>query len=119
MDQFLSSADIGRKIKLFRQKAGLTQEKLAEILGVTFQQVQNYENGKNKLNTDKLQQVCQALNIPTSQLLSDAETNQYCLSLQEEQLIDSYRAIKNQDRKECLIIFAEALRKNNVKVKSG
>ena len=111
MGQIISSVEIGRKVKLYRQKAGLTQEGLAEILSVTFQQIQNYENGRTKLNTDKLQHICQALNIPTSVLISEAEKQQYHLSVQEEKLIDSFRSIKREQNKECVVIFVEALRK--------
>ncbi|MFZ3208312.1 MAG: helix-turn-helix transcriptional regulator [Geobacteraceae bacterium] len=57
MDKFLDSGEIGWKIKKLRQNTGLTQENLAEMIGVTFQQIQKYESGKTKLNTDKLQQV--------------------------------------------------------------
>lgn len=111
MDRVISSADIGKKIKLYRQKAGLTQENLAEILEVTFQQVQNYENGKTRLNTDKLQKLCNALNISESHLLSDVSEQQYQLSPSESILIDTFRSIKSEEKKECVIILVEALRK--------
>lgn len=43
------SKEIGEKIKRRRKELGISQESLAEILGVTYQQVQRYENGTNKL----------------------------------------------------------------------
>lgn len=111
MEEFLSSAEIGSKIKLYRQKAGITQEGLAEILGVSFQQIQNYENGKNKLNTDKIQLLCNALNISPSMLFSETKMQHYTLSSEEESLIAYFRAIKSEDKKECVIVLANALRK--------
>lgn len=111
MDRVVSSADIGSKIKLYRQKAGLTQEKLAEILGVTFQQIQNYESGRTKLNTDKIQQICQALNISPSLLFSESDKKQYILDVQEERLINSFRSIKSEEKRDCVVVLVEALRK--------
>lgn len=115
MEQIISSADIGRKIKCYRQKSGLTQEKLAEILSVSFQQVQNYENGKTKLNTDKLQQICHAINISPTALFSEEETRQHHLSPQEEKLLNSFRSIKGEEKKDCVVILADALRKHKTK----
>ncbi len=111
MRKLKSSNNIGNKIKLYRQKACLTQEKLAETMGVTFQQIQNYESGKSKLNTDRLQQISDILNISPSHLLSEITEQTYLLSAQEIKLIDSYRAIKSDEKKECVGIFVEALRK--------
>jgi transcriptional regulator with XRE-family HTH domain len=45
--------DIGMRIRQFRQDAGLSQEKLAELVGVTFQQIQKYEASKIRISTDK------------------------------------------------------------------
>ena len=42
-----TSREIGEKIKRRRRKLGISQEELAETLGVTYQQVQRYENGTN------------------------------------------------------------------------
>ncbi len=59
MGDVVSSVELGMKIKLLRQQAGLSQEKLAEMVGVTFQQIQKYENGHTTLNILKLQQIAQ------------------------------------------------------------
>ena len=63
MSKYINSSEIGRRVREFRQKAGYTQEKLAEILDVSFQQVQKYESGMSKLNTDRLQKMADALSV--------------------------------------------------------
>jgi len=42
--------EMGEKIKFRRQEIGMSQERLAEILDVSYQQIQRYENGRNRLN---------------------------------------------------------------------
>ena len=54
MGGMLNSADLGRMIRNFRQNAGLSQERLAEKIGVTFQQIQKYESGYTTLNIIRL-----------------------------------------------------------------
>ena len=61
-----TSREIGEKIKSRRRELGISQEKLAEILGVTYQQVQRYENGMNKLNVENIQVIADALSVPVS-----------------------------------------------------
>lgn len=58
--------EIGKKIKKRRKELKYSQEKLAEMLGVTYQQIQRYENGTNKLNTENIQLVADALSVPLS-----------------------------------------------------
>jgi transcriptional regulator with XRE-family HTH domain len=45
---------------------GMTQEKLAHQLGITFQQVQKYEKGTNRIGASRLQQLCDILDVPVS-----------------------------------------------------
>ena len=57
---------IGEKIKGRRKALGMSQEKLAEQLGVTFQQVQKYERGTNRVGGSRMVQIAAALNVPPS-----------------------------------------------------
>ncbi len=52
---------VGFRIRLRRKALGITQEKLAEALGLTFQQVQKYERAANRVSASKLWEVAQAL----------------------------------------------------------
>ncbi|MDR1983131.1 MAG: helix-turn-helix domain-containing protein [Holosporaceae bacterium] len=55
---------IGQNLRYARRHRNVTQEKLAEELGITFQQVQKYEKGENKIFTSRLFKISQILNIP-------------------------------------------------------
>lgn len=61
---FVSSKEIGQAIKKRRLALGMSQEKLAEELNVSYQQVQRYENGSNKLNVENIQVVATILKVP-------------------------------------------------------
>jgi transcriptional regulator with XRE-family HTH domain len=52
---------VGLRIRMRRKEMGFSQEKLAEALGLTFQQVQKYERGANRVSASKLWEVAQAL----------------------------------------------------------
>lgn len=73
MGHIKSGKLIGAGIKARRKEFGLSQEKLAEALGVTYQQVQRYENGTNLLSTDKLQIVAKVLEVPVSYFFKEPE----------------------------------------------
>lgn len=55
---------VGEKMRLQRRLAGMNQTELARHLGVTFQQVQKYENGKNRVSASMLYAASQALSVP-------------------------------------------------------
>jgi transcriptional regulator with XRE-family HTH domain len=57
---------IGSRLRLRRTLVGLTQNKLATVLGVTFQQVQKYESGANRVSGSRLYDLASALDIPVS-----------------------------------------------------
>ncbi len=54
---------VGRQIRELRRRQNVSQEKLAETLGLTFQQVQKYEKGSNRVSASKLYEVSQALGV--------------------------------------------------------
>lgn len=54
---------VGARIRLRRRALGLTQEGLATLLGLTFQQVQKYERGVNRVSASKLQAIAEAMDI--------------------------------------------------------
>ena len=88
-----------------RQQAGFTQENLAEQIGVTPQQIQKYESGASKLNSDRMQQLAQALSIPVQSFFTD--TDDYLpLAIAEKTLLDSYRAIPNKEVRDSILKIA-------------
>ena len=103
MVDMVSPKDMGLKIKQLRQQAGLSQEKLAEMVGVTFQQVQKYENGQTTLNVTKLQVIAQALKISVVEFFNDEPTEHVRLTSEEDELLQAYRRIKNGELRGCIL----------------
>jgi transcriptional regulator with XRE-family HTH domain len=62
---------IGGRLKLYRQRANLSQTALGKHLGVSFQQVQKYENGTNRISAAALMKMSRFLNISIGQLLAN------------------------------------------------
>lgn len=111
MNKKLTSVDIGRKIRALRHHAGFTQEKLAELVGVSFQQIQKYENGSTKLNTEKLQDVASALKVPVSAFFEENVLEKPPLSEQEQKLIILFRGIKDDEIKDSFVRILGAIDK--------
>jgi transcriptional regulator with XRE-family HTH domain len=57
---------VGARIRLRRRMQGVSQEKLADALGLTFQQVQKYERGANRVSASKLYEIAAALKAPVA-----------------------------------------------------
>ncbi len=57
---------IGRKIRFKRTMIGMSQKQLGSQLGVTFQQIQKYEKGSNRIGAGRLQEIADILNVPIS-----------------------------------------------------
>lgn len=60
--------DVGNTIRTHRNRVGLSQEELGRELGVTFQQIQKYEKGNNRLSLRRAVQVCDLFEIPLDEL---------------------------------------------------
>ncbi len=63
---------VGAKIRARRRLVGMTQERLAAILGVTFQQIQKYEKGTNRVSASRLQTLAGALQTPVWHFFPDS-----------------------------------------------
>ncbi len=62
---------VGRRVRLRRTLMGMSQEKLGEAIGLTFQQVQKYERGANRISASVLYRISNALNVPVSFFFDD------------------------------------------------
>lgn len=62
---------VGRRVRQRRKMMGITQEKLGETLGLTFQQVQKYERGTNRISASKLFEMATFLKVPVSYFYED------------------------------------------------
>ena len=103
MSDMLDSKEVGRRIRTFRQDAGLSQEALAELVGVSFQQVQKYESGHTTLNIIKLQHIAKALKVSVADFFDKSPSKGVRLTGEEDQLLQSFRKIKNGELRGCIV----------------
>lgn len=116
---------IGRKIKELRLLQGLSQGMLGNIVGVSFQQIQKYESGKNAISIDKLLALAQALSVDLAVLLP---TPQVTTALHEEsnfehkddessreilELVREYKEIKSQESRKAVCSLIRSLSSQN------
>jgi transcriptional regulator with XRE-family HTH domain len=71
---------VGARVRMRRMLIGMSQEKLGEALGLTFQQVQKYEKGTNRISASRLQQISETLNIPLSFFFKGAPVSEGAVS---------------------------------------
>jgi transcriptional regulator with XRE-family HTH domain len=62
---------VGARIRLLRKLRGLSQQALAEAAGVTFQQIQKYERGANRVSASMLARIASALDTPVAEMFGD------------------------------------------------
>ncbi len=63
-------AEVGYRIRIHRNARGMSQSALADELGLTFQQVQKYEKGVNRVGAGRLTRIAKILGVPVTALLS-------------------------------------------------
>lgn len=62
---------VGNYIRDARREAGVSQTSLGETVGVTFQQIQKYERGSNRVTVERFVKICRALDISSTEALAD------------------------------------------------
>ncbi len=62
---------VGSRLRLRRTLMGMSQEKLGEAIGLTFQQVQNYERGSSRIGASRLFDLARVLNVPVGFFFDD------------------------------------------------
>ena len=67
---------VGSRVRLRRNMLGMSQEKLGEALGITFQQIQKYEKGTNRVGASRLQAIATVLQVPVAFFFEDAPGHQ-------------------------------------------
>ena len=114
--------EIGRKIRALRLQRGLSQSGLAEGIDLTFQQVQKYEKGANRVSAGRLQRIADQLDVPVTFFYSgmgarskkhDAQSTGLALVQTKGaiRLLRSYAEIPSRSTKYALVVLAESLRK--------
>ena len=64
---------VGRLLRERRLALGISQERLGAMLGVTYQQVQKYERGANRIGSSRMHELCKVLNVKASYFFDDPE----------------------------------------------
>ena len=112
---------IGQKVKLRRSSLGITQVELGEKLGVSFQQIQKYENGKNRISASTLFQISTILGVSFSYfvngytkktVLHDDENVSYQVHDDKESilLLNYFSKIKDPDLKRQILDLQKHLK---------
>jgi transcriptional regulator with XRE-family HTH domain len=111
--------ETGRKIRALRLERGLSQSDLATGIGLTFQQVQKYEKGANRVSAGRLQRVADLLNVPVTFFYSGMGANpkkneqrNSLVFLQTKgaiRLLRAYSVIGSRTAKYALVTLAEGL----------
>lgn len=108
-----SEMTVGGMIRKIRTDKNVTRETLAEAVGVTFQQIQKYESGRNKVSTDRLDQIAGALKVPVTQFFPLVPGKPVVLDEDEVSLLNEYRNIKQNDLKKSVRLIMKHCAGNN------
>jgi transcriptional regulator with XRE-family HTH domain len=66
---------VGQRVRLRRTMLGMSQERLGAAIGLTFQQVQKYERGANRIGASRLYELAEVLDVPPSFFFDDMPTD--------------------------------------------
>jgi transcriptional regulator with XRE-family HTH domain len=101
---------VGNRVKLRRKAAGLTQADLARRLGLTFQQIQKYETGQNRISASKLHDIAKTLQLPVAYFFATTETcRQPDVDEEQVMLLSAFAAIDDEASRHALLTLAKGL----------
>ena len=114
-------AEVGRRVRSRRLECRLSQTELADRIGVTFQQVQKYEKGVNRIGAGRLQRIAEALEVPISFFFGGApgaparETGSaesifgFMQTSGSVRIVKAFHKIKSRKARQLLVEMAEEL----------
>jgi transcriptional regulator with XRE-family HTH domain len=112
---------VGVRVRMRRLMLDMSQQKLAAGLGLTFQQVQKYEKGHNRIGAGRLQQLAEILQVPVSFFFEDfpgpgrkqaalpSYIADFLTSADGQALTEAFMSISDARQRRCLVILAEAM----------
>src|SRR5580704_16295015 len=104
---------VGARIRESRIMLGLTQQQLADLIGVTYQQAHKYERGINRVSAGRLFQIARALSVPVGTFFEGIEGPQSKVQTARErmclELAKNFSQIPNERYQEALSQLARAL----------
>jgi transcriptional regulator with XRE-family HTH domain len=115
---------VGSRVRMRRLMLGMSQEKLGIALGLTFQQVQKYEKGTNRIGASRLQHIASILQVPVSFFFEDAPINRsepaqisdapspdlvtaFVSTTDGLKLIQAFASIRNTALRRCIVQLVE------------
>ncbi len=106
---------IGKKIRFQRKMMGISQKQLGYHLGVTFQQIQKYEKGFNRVGAGRLQEIADIFDVPISFFYANLSTTENAsypsdegiASKEEYVLLKSFRVLQPKKQKAVLRFISE------------
>jgi transcriptional regulator with XRE-family HTH domain len=115
-------AEVGRRVRSRRLECRLSQTELADKIGVTFQQVQKYEKGVNRIGAGRLQRISEALDVPIT-FFFDTTPHAPALGAERSQetvfgfmqtagsvrIVKAFHKIKSPKARQLLVGMAEAM----------
>ena len=122
---------VGAKIRARRLLVGMTQEALAAILGITFQQIQKYEKGTNRVSASRLQNIAAVLHVPVwyffpdnghaaqAAATSDDEIALFLKSNEGRDLNVAFALIKSPDVRRRIVGLVKSLAREAEKTQSA
>jgi len=112
--------EVGARVRLHRKALGLSQTALAEALGLTFQQIQKYERGANRISASMLVRTAQKLQTTVGALVGELDETKPPPSAIEHlsrpgalRLLQAYAALPNNAARQALVAFAAAMSAQN------
>ncbi len=96
---------VGERIKLRRRALELSQDKVAKLIGVTFQQMQKYEKGTNRTSASKLYEISKALSVPIQYFFDDFNDEEKILQkapIKDNRFLNVLVALKSIKKKKIL-----------------
>ena len=111
---------IGSRLRAQRLTRKLSQEELAESLGISFQQVQKYESGTNRISASRLKEISDILRVPISSWFADdkrsskkepdmADTHAFITSARAIRLLKSFSQIEDAKAQNLIVELCERL----------
>ncbi|KKJ77855.1 XRE family transcriptional regulator [Kiloniella litopenaei] len=103
---------VGQKIRERRTMLGLTQQQLADLIGVTYQQAHKYERGINRVSAGRLYEISQALGVEISFFYEGLDNSQNIVSERQRMCLDlarNFTNIKNEKHQDALSMLCRVL----------
>ena len=121
---------VGARVRMRRMMLGMSQEKLGDALGLTFQQVQKYEKGANRIGASRLEQISRFLQVPVAfffegasdtSAVATSEEDTRSLALMNEfasspdglRLIQSFTQVEDADVRRRIVDLVQAIGSKN------